>query len=96
MGYLVDSLVSLGYLEIRKDPSDRRVNIVQMSPKGIEMMRIATDIGKRIENEWAERMGVVEMGSLRALLKLLASSIPDLANADADPETRPPADVSSN
>lgn len=94
MGYLVDSLVSLGYLEIRKEPSDRRVNIVRMSSKGIEMMRVATEIGKRIENEWAERMGVVEMGALRALLKLLAASISDLA--DLSPEMRPSADVSSN
>nr|AYE88724.1 MarR family transcriptional regulator [Diaphorobacter sp.] len=94
MGYLVDSLVSLGYLQIRKDPVDKRANVVRMSAKGIKMQQFAIEIGKRIEAEWAERMGVVEMGALRALLKLLASSIPDLPEQNS--ARRRGVDVPSN
>ncbi|WP_237229891.1 hypothetical protein [Sphingobium sp. TKS] len=34
-----------------------------------------------IEAEWAQSMGEVEMGALRALLKVLAESIPESTTA---------------
>jgi DNA-binding MarR family transcriptional regulator len=75
MGYLVDTLLELGYLHTTPDPADQRARLVRFSRKGMELQKCALEIGRRVEREWASRLGEVEMGALRALLKLLIQSI---------------------
>jgi DNA-binding MarR family transcriptional regulator len=44
---LVDRLVSAGYVAREEDPSDRRVRIVRMRPRGVDFMDRLNDIRRR-------------------------------------------------
>ncbi|AMK20754.1 MULTISPECIES: MarR family winged helix-turn-helix transcriptional regulator [Sphingobium] len=81
MGFLVDSLLGAGYLEAAQSATDRRAKLVRLSARGMQMQSRAIEIGLAIEAEWAQSMGEVEMGALRALLKVLAESIPESTTA---------------
>lgn len=55
MGELVQTLERRGYIERRRDPTDARVRLVRLTPKGRRMVaRALHEIGQ-IEREWAER-----------------------------------------
>jgi DNA-binding MarR family transcriptional regulator len=83
MGYLVDALLELGYLETSPDPADRRAKLIRLSSKGMEMQKCALQISKRLERDWTQRIGEVEMGALRALLKVLNQSIEEESSHEA-------------
>ena len=57
IGTIVDELESLGYVERRPDPADRRAKLVCPTARGLEQMRTADQIMSRIQQRHARRLG---------------------------------------
>jgi len=57
IGTLVDELESLGYVERRPDPSDRRAKLVSPTERGLAQMRAADAIMADIQRRHARRLG---------------------------------------
>lgn len=55
MSELVQSMVTLGHLERRPDPSDRRARLIALTPYGRRMVRTAVGEIAAIEAAWLER-----------------------------------------
>jgi DNA-binding MarR family transcriptional regulator len=71
MGYLVDDLESLGYVERVPDPTDRRAKLVRLTARGWEVDRTVREVIKQIEVDWASRLGEAEYQQLTRLLRAL-------------------------
>ena len=69
IGTLVDDLEARGYLERLPDPADGRAKIVRLTDRGRELMRVAQAISRRIEGEWADRVGERRLQQLRRCLE---------------------------
>jgi DNA-binding MarR family transcriptional regulator len=57
VGILIDELESLGYVERRPDPSDRRAKLICPTERGIAQMRTADAIMAAIQQRHTERLG---------------------------------------
>lgn len=57
VGTVVDELESLGYVERRPDPCDRRAKLICPTPKGLLQMRAADQIMSGIQERHARRLG---------------------------------------
>jgi len=75
LGSLVDDLEARGYLERVPDPTDARAKSVRLTDKGRELMQVSQRISRRIEAEWAARVGEHHLQQLR---RRLADVIVDL------------------
>jgi DNA-binding MarR family transcriptional regulator len=75
MGYLVDYLQERGYVERVPDPVDGRAKLVRYTERGRELYRLARQIVRRIEEDWACRLGEHKMEQLRQLLKELIAEL---------------------
>lgn len=75
MGYLVDDLEALGYLERIADPADRRAKVVRMTAKGREVESTVRNTIREIEADWARRMGNEDYQRLLQLLRELITVI---------------------
>ncbi len=75
MGYLVDSLEERGYLERIPDPDDRRASIILRTERGWAVERAAREGIRRLEADWADRLGVERMQQLRGLLTDLVAAL---------------------
>jgi DNA-binding MarR family transcriptional regulator len=75
MGYLVDDLEGLGYVERAPDPSDRRAKVVRLTARGSQVDETVRAVIHEIESDWAQRMGPENFAQLerqlRALIALL-------------------------
>jgi len=69
MGSLVDDLEARGYLLRLPDPADGRAKVVRVTDDGRELLRAAQGISRRIEVEWAERVGSGRLEALRRQLE---------------------------
>lgn len=69
--FLVDQLERGGYVERVPDPDDGRARVVRITPRGYEVIRIATDEQTKIENEWVEHLGRAATDELRRVLRQL-------------------------
>ena len=65
MGALVDDLVARGYVSRLPDPTDGRARIVRLTDEGRALLRVAQDISRRIEAEWAAQVGERHWHQLR-------------------------------
>lgn len=72
MSELVDSLERLGYLERRRDPTDRRARIVVFTKRGRQAVRAGIATVDAIEQGWAQRIGARRATALRAALEVIA------------------------
>jgi DNA-binding MarR family transcriptional regulator len=72
MGYLVDDLVNLGYVESSKDPTDARAKIITLSDRGRMLEQHRAEILQGIDAEWTRALGAKEMKRLTKLLEKLA------------------------
>lgn len=71
MGYLVDDLEALGYVERVPDPTDRRAKLVRLTTRGWEVDRTVREVIKQIEAHWAEQLGEDDYQQLTRLLRAL-------------------------
>jgi DNA-binding MarR family transcriptional regulator len=72
--YLIRELEGKGYLELRRDPSDRRASLVHLTKRGKAAIRaIRASVG-RVERSWERELGRSRFAQFRgALLTIVAS-----------------------
>jgi DNA-binding MarR family transcriptional regulator len=75
MGYLVDDLEALGYVERVSDQTDRRAKVVRLTERGREVEETVRQVIRRIEADWAARLGEDEYRHLLRLLRALIASL---------------------
>jgi DNA-binding MarR family transcriptional regulator len=74
MGAIVDQLQEAGYVERVDDPDDARAKLVRLTKRGREAGRVARAAVRRVEADWARRVGAGRLAALRkSLTDLLAS-----------------------
>lgn len=71
MGYLVDDLEALGYVERVPDPTDRRAKVVRLTARGRAVEETVRKVIRQIEADWAARLGQEEYQHLTRLLRAL-------------------------
>jgi DNA-binding MarR family transcriptional regulator len=71
MGYLVDDLESLGYVERVPDSADRRAKVVRLTMRGQEVELTVREVIRQMEADWAARLGQDEYQQLTRLLRAL-------------------------
>jgi DNA-binding MarR family transcriptional regulator len=71
MGYLVDDLEALGYVERTPDPADRRAKLVRLTARGRQVDDTVRGVIHGLEAEWAGRMGEENYQQLLYLLRAL-------------------------
>lgn len=71
MGYLVDDLETLGYVERGPDPTDRRAKVVRLTGRGRRVDETVRQVILHIEADWAARLGQQEYEQLTRLLRAL-------------------------
>jgi len=71
MGYLVDDLEALGYVERAPDPTDRRAKVVRLTARGRAVEETVRQVIQQIEADWAARLGQEEYQHLTRLLRAL-------------------------
>lgn len=77
MGYLVDNLERLGYLERRPDPTDRRATSICLTDRGWAQIEAGLTSIAELEAEWTKRLGAKSVRQLRELLTELGRSETD-------------------
>src|ERR687887_143475 len=72
--YVIRELEGKGYLELRRDPSDRRASLVHLTKRGEAAIRaIRASVG-RVERRWEGELGRSRFAQFRgALLTIVAS-----------------------
>ena len=65
-------LVESGHLEVRASPADRRVRLVVRTRLGDDTNRAVTARIRRIERQWARRVGPERYAAFRDVLETLA------------------------
>jgi len=78
MGYLVDSLAELGYVELEPDPKDGRAKVVLLTERGRRAQEAAATSSERLEAVLAERVGREEYAAMRKSLERLADALESL------------------
>lgn len=69
--FLVDQLEAGGFVERVADPADGRARLVRITPRGYEVVAVATVVQLEIEQEWTRHLGPTTTEDLRrALLRL--------------------------
>lgn len=70
-GFLVDQLERGGYVERVLDPLDGRARLVRVTPRGYDVLAVATTEQAKIEVEWDRHLGTQTIAELRqTLIKL--------------------------
>jgi DNA-binding MarR family transcriptional regulator len=72
-GQFVTQLVATGHLAIRADANDRRVRLVIRTPLGDQALKAANAWIRRIEREWARRVGPDRYDVFRQVLEELST-----------------------
>jgi DNA-binding MarR family transcriptional regulator len=73
MGYLVDDLEALDYVERAPDPSDRRAKVVRLTERGRQVDEAVRQVIREIEEDWSARLGQREYSELARLLRALVA-----------------------
>ncbi len=71
MGYLVDDLETLGYVERISDSADRRAKVVRLTARGRQVDDAVREVIHQMEGDWAARLGVEDYQRLHQLLRRL-------------------------
>jgi MarR family transcriptional regulator, temperature-dependent positive regulator of motility len=68
MSELVVDLEAKDYVARRRDPADRRVRIIEFTPRGWAAIRVALAAFDEIEHELVDQLGAPRIASLRSVL----------------------------
>jgi DNA-binding MarR family transcriptional regulator len=83
VGAIVDDLETLGYVERRPDPADRRAKLVVPTGRGREQMSAATSIIAEIMHRHAGNLGAEEfrrfLADFRTVVEHQRAVVPDVA-----------------
>jgi DNA-binding MarR family transcriptional regulator len=71
MGYLVDDLEALGYVERVSDPADRRAKLVRLTSRGRQVDDTVRAVIHEIEADWSTGLGEENYQQLLHLLRAL-------------------------
>jgi len=71
--HLLKSLEARGYLERTAVPRDGRAKVLRLTPRGRQVAKIMQDSSRRLEEEWAERLGRQTLEHLREELTEIVS-----------------------
>jgi DNA-binding MarR family transcriptional regulator len=77
MSALVDHLEVRGYVERVADPHDARAARVRLTARGRAYVRAVRSFGRKVEAEWARRIGARRFEELRSALLALRESLVD-------------------
>jgi DNA-binding MarR family transcriptional regulator len=75
MGYLVDDLEALGYVERVPEPGDRRAKLVRLTSRGRQVDDTVRAVIRQVEAEWAARLGDENYAQLTRLLRALIAML---------------------
>ena len=75
MGATIDQLESSGYVERVDDPEDARAKRVRLTKRGREAGRLTRATVRRVEADWARRVGAPRLAALRETLTDLLDSL---------------------
>ena len=76
MGALIDHLSGTGYVERVDDPDDGRASRVRLTARGRAFVEDVRTFARRVEAEWAARVGARRLEELRHTLTLLLADEP--------------------
>jgi DNA-binding MarR family transcriptional regulator len=79
---LLDGLEAKGLVERHPHPSDRRRNVVELTPDGRRVLDKATRATREAERRFLARLGDVEGERLREALRALITPMTDRREAD--------------
>jgi DNA-binding MarR family transcriptional regulator len=65
MGQLVADCERLGLVELTPDPGDARAKIVELAPRGHELLKVTRQASRRVEAQFAKLIGADEFAALR-------------------------------
>lgn len=68
LNYLLGEIESLGYLERRPDPDDRRSKRIALTPRGTSAIHVIREAVREVEVAWAQELGAKRFAQLRRLL----------------------------
>ncbi|HEX5090440.1 MAG TPA: helix-turn-helix domain-containing protein [Nocardioides sp.] len=74
IGQFVTALVDSGHLVTEEDPRDRRLRIVRRTRRGDEVTQELAHLLDRLEQRWADRVGVRRYSQFRQTLEEIALS----------------------
>jgi DNA-binding MarR family transcriptional regulator len=77
MGYLIEYLEQCGYVERVPDPSDKRAQLVRLTPRGWEMSQVGRMLVRQAETRWADLIGQQALEELRQRLQELVTALKD-------------------
>jgi DNA-binding MarR family transcriptional regulator len=75
MGYLIENLEQCGYIERIPDPSDKRAQLVRLTPRGWQMSQTGRQIVRQAEARWVELIGQKAVEELRQRLQELVKAL---------------------
>jgi DNA-binding MarR family transcriptional regulator len=75
VGYLVDDLETMGYVARVPDPADRRAKLVRLTARGRQLDDTIRAVSRRIEADWAARLGQENYQRLLQLLRALITAL---------------------
>ena len=72
---LLDDLVSDRVVERKRDPADKRGNLIVLTPQGLQALHDASKIKKRIEKDYESLLGTRKFATLMEGLGELAAAL---------------------
>jgi DNA-binding MarR family transcriptional regulator len=73
IGWHVDDLERLGYVERVPDPSDRRAKLIRPTKHGLAFMATTRDALADIEKRWVQALGTDTLTQLRDTLRAIGA-----------------------
>jgi DNA-binding MarR family transcriptional regulator len=75
MGYLIEYLEQRGYVERVPDPSDKRAQLVRLTPHGWQMSQTGRKIVQQAQARWVDLIGQKAVEELRQCLQKLVAAL---------------------
>lgn len=67
----VAALERHGYVTRKRDPADARVQLIELTPRGREALRVMRSNALEVEKRWQKVLGEQRLGELREMLHAL-------------------------